>query len=49
MRLIRPYAGRACFKISIAFAMLGKRLAGIWLPQKVRRRDQNTVPGGASS
>ena len=29
MRLIRLYAGRACFKISLAFAMLGKGLAGI--------------------
>jgi hypothetical protein len=29
MRLIRLYAGRACFKISHAFATLGKRLAGI--------------------
>jgi hypothetical protein len=28
MRLIRLYAGRACFKISVAFALLGKWLAG---------------------
>jgi hypothetical protein len=26
MRLIRLYAGRACFKISMAFAMLGSAL-----------------------
>lgn len=29
MRLIRLYAGHACFKISIAFAVLGKRNADI--------------------
>ena len=29
LRLIRLYAGRACFKISTAFAMLGKCLAGV--------------------
>jgi hypothetical protein len=28
-RLIRLYAGRACFKISFAFATLDKRIAGI--------------------
>jgi hypothetical protein len=29
MRLIRLYAARACFKISMAFALLGKRISGI--------------------
>jgi hypothetical protein len=29
MRLARLYAGRACFKIGFAFAMLGKCIAGI--------------------
>jgi hypothetical protein len=42
MRLIEIYAGRACFKISIAFAMLGKWFAGIVIAHEIKARRLTT-------